>query len=509
MRPKSWLLVSCSFSILLAHPAAAADEGAIVAVRGATIHPVSGPPLSGAVLVVEGGRVKEIRADGSVPDGATVVDASGKVITPGFVDASSVLALAADDRRESAAEFSVLDAVDPYAEEDIALVRASGTTSVAVDPASRGAFAGQGAVLRLVPAGNLAAMTLKPSAFERGTLAAIAQERTTSLQRLEDYFSMQRTLAGAKEYAEQWARYREDLAEYEKKKKEYEEKKAKGEVGSTPPAPRTDSGTETPRTGGEERPGGGRRGGRPPGGGGGGERRRGGEGGGAGEERRPPAAEGAGAAPAGGAEKTAKDEAPKKPQKPATDPGRETLARVLAGELPLFLECHRASDIRNALRLADEFSSVRLVLLGATEAASVAEDLRSRGVAVVVGPVVLPGPRDLARRSHDPALAARLHEKGVAVAIGSGSVAPLASRYLNLAAAAAAGEGLPRDAALAAITLRAAEALGVADRVGSLDPGREADFLIWDRDPIDARARLEAVYVGGVRVSDDEMRRRG
>jgi len=514
MRPRRTIallaLVSLA-AVALAPAAPTRANGDAFAVRGATVHTVSGAPLAGAVLVVEGGRVKEIRADGTVPEGLPVVDASGKVITPGFVDASSALALSADERREGSAELSVLDGFDPYREEEIASVRATGTTAVGVDPASRSAFAGKGAALRLVPGATLDQMTLKPAAFERGTLgAAVGQDRTSSLQRLEDYYSMQRALSGAKEYVEQWNRYRDDLAEYEKKKKEYDEKKARGEISSTPtPAPTPRAEGDGPPPGGEERRG--RRGGRPPGGGGGGERR---GGGGGGEERRggpegsgPPRGGDASAPAAAGGEK--KDEPPKKPAKPATDPAKEALALVLKGELPLFLECHRANDIRSALRLADEYSPVRLVLVGATEAAPLAAELRSRGVATIVGPVVLPGLRDLARRSHDPSLAATLHAAGVTVAIASGAFASEGSRYLNLAAAAAVAEGLPRDAALAAVTLRAAEALGIADRVGSLAPGRDADFLVWDRDPLDARARLEAVYVGGVRVSDDEMRRRG
>jgi imidazolonepropionase-like amidohydrolase len=511
MRPKSCFLVAllALAPLVLPRPAAAAanaeEPEAAFAVRGATIHPVSGAPVTGASLVVEGGRVKEIRSDGSVPDGMAVVEANGKVITPGFVDASAALGLGQEERREGSPELSVLDGFDTYDEEALSLVRATGTTAIAIEPLSRGAFAGKGALLRLVPGVGHDEMTLSPAAFERGSLGTISQGRTTSLQRLEDYYSMQRTLAGAKEYIEQWDRYREDLAEYEKKKKEYDEKKARGEITpSSTPEPRTESGGEPPPSGEERRPGG-RRGGRPPGGGGGGGGERRGGGGAGGEERRPPSDAARG--PAASEEK--KDEPPKKPAKPATDPARETLAQVVKGELPLFLECHRANDIRSALRLAEEFSSVKLVLVGATEAVSVADEIRARGVAAIVGPVFLPFQRDLARLSHDASLASKLHAAGVAVAISSGGLSPAGSRYLNLQAAAAAAEGLPRDAALAAITLRAAEALGVADRIGSLSPGREADFLIWDRDPIDARARLEAVYVGGRRVSDDEMKRRG
>ncbi len=500
MRSTSLLATVLVFSLGIL-PARAADEGAF-AVRGATVHTVSDGTVENAVLVVENGKVKEIRADGSVPGGFRVIEAEGKVVTPGFVDAGAILGLDANDRRGASAELDVLDAFDRYREDDIASIRATGTTAVAIDPGPPGPFAGLGAVLRLVPGGaDLAAMTLRREAFERGALGLVQGSRTTSLQRLEDYYSMQRTLVSTKEYIEQWEKYKEDLAEYEKKKKEWDEKKKnapKGEGAAEtkePPKPAETEGAGEERRGGR----GGRGGGPPPGG-----ERRGGF-------RRPPGGGGEGSErPA--AERSSegdKDGPPKKPDKPRTDPAREALIGVVKGERPLFLEAHLASDIRNALRLVDEFG-VRLVLLGATEAVPLADEIRSRGVAVIVGPVVLPGRRDLARDEHDPALAARLHAAKVPVAISSGGVAALGSRYLNLAAAAAASFGLPGDAALASITLRPAEALEVADRIGALAPGRDADFLIWDRHPTeDARARLEAVYVGGVRIDEDELRRRG
>jgi imidazolonepropionase-like amidohydrolase len=88
----------------------------------------------------------------------------------------------------------------------------------------------------------------------------------------------------------------------------------------------------------------------------------------------------------------------------------------------------------------------------------------------------------------------------VPVAIATGADGPLAVRHLPLAAALAAGNGLDREAALRAVTLGAAEAAGFAKRVGSLEPGKDADLLVLDGDPLAAGTRVVAVWIDGVEV---------
>lgn len=188
----------------------------------------------------------------------------------------------------------------------------------------------------------------------------------------------------------------------------------------------------------------------------------------------------------------------KRPDKPARDPGQETLLLVLKGELPLQIEAHRVVDILNALRLQDDFG-VKLVLLGASEGYKVAGEIARRHVPVIVAPVSLSFvfPSHVTYGDHSRENAARLAAAGVRVALGVGGTEGLQSRFVRACAAMAAARGLEPRQALEAVTIRAAEALGVADRIGSLAPGKDADLIIIAGDPLDVRAPVEMVIQAG------------
>ncbi|MBX3465073.1 MAG: amidohydrolase family protein, partial [Planctomycetes bacterium] len=177
-----------------------------------------------------------------------------------------------------------------------------------------------------------------------------------------------------------------------------------------------------------------------------------------------------------------KDEGPKRPtwpKAPPANPQKEVLLRVVDGELPLRVEAHRPDELRAALALQRDRAIPVLVLERAVGAASLAEELAERGIAVVLTDV-LPETLPEAYADFDPtALPARLEATGVPFAIGSGSArrAPL----LPLMAATAVGGGLAPAAALRAITLTPAEILGIAADTGSLAAGKFADVLVCDR----------------------------
>ena len=184
-------------------------------------------------------------------------------------------------------------------------------------------------------------------------------------------------------------------------------------------------------------------------------------------------------------------------QAPKRDLALEPLAALLEGKLPAFIECYRADDIMTALRIVDEFK-LRAVLIGCAEGYRVAREIAKRDVPVIVGPMGV-GPKRVETMEVTIANAALLAEAGVKVvleaeedALGIGAL-----EELPLSAALAVKGGLARDAALRAITLTAAEVLGVADRVGSLEPGKEGDIVIFDGDPLDYRTRVKTVLLAG------------
>jgi imidazolonepropionase-like amidohydrolase len=174
----------------------------------------------------------------------------------------------------------------------------------------------------------------------------------------------------------------------------------------------------------------------------------------------------------------------------------EALAPVVRGELPLVLQARRASDVEAALRLAREWN-LKLILAGAHEAWRVADQIAAAGVPVLVNPLDnLPGSFESLGATLENA--ARLHRAGVTVAFASGESHN--ARNLRQAAGNAVAYGLPWDAALAAMTAVPARLWGVADRYGTLEPGKDADVVIWDGDPLEVTTFADAVFIRGVEV---------
>lgn len=187
---------------------------------------------------------------------------------------------------------------------------------------------------------------------------------------------------------------------------------------------------------------------------------------------------------------------------PKRDLKIEPLAELLRGRLTAFIECYRVDDIATALRLIDEFE-LKAVLVGCAEGYRLGDEIAKRNLPVIVSPLGI-GPRRTETETLTIENAARLHDAGVSVVIKSDDSFGLGSlRELPLAAALAVKGGLAREVALRAITLGAAEVLGVEDRIGSLDPGKDADIVIFDGDPLHYRTRVVRVLIDGETVFPD------
>ena len=171
----------------------------------------------------------------------------------------------------------------------------------------------------------------------------------------------------------------------------------------------------------------------------------------------------------------------------------EALIPVVKGELPLVLGAERASDIEAALRLAKDFH-LKLILAGASEGWIVAREIAEAKVPVLVNPLSnLPGAfESLGATLENPA---RLHKAGVTVAFMTGDAHN--SRNIRQGAGNAVAYGLPWDAALAAMTSVPAQIWGIAGRYGTLEPGKDADVVIWDGDPLEVTSFPTAVFIRG------------
>lgn len=178
----------------------------------------------------------------------------------------------------------------------------------------------------------------------------------------------------------------------------------------------------------------------------------------------------------------------------------EALLMLLHGEIPLRAHAHAADDIMTAIRIADEFG-LKLTIEHATSGHKIAEELARRSIAATVGPSITARVKvELKDRTYrTPAI---LHQAGVKIAlITDHPFLPVSS--LRLEAALAIREGLPETVALRAITLSAAEIIGVSDRVGSIEPGKDADFVILDGPPFAVSTKVEHVFINGIEVSNN------
>jgi len=179
---------------------------------------------------------------------------------------------------------------------------------------------------------------------------------------------------------------------------------------------------------------------------------------------------------------------------PDRDLRMETLVRVLQGQLPLRAHAHRADDIMTAIRVADEFG-VKIVIEHCTEGFKIADELARRGIPAITGPA-LTGRAKVELKDRTNANAGILSRAGVKVAIMTDHpVIPI--NYLSLSAALAVKAGMEETEALKAITIYAAEIIGLADRIGSIEKGKDADLIIMNGHPLEIKTKIGHVIIDG------------
>jgi len=488
-------------------------RGPLLAIKVGTIHPVSGPDIKNGVILVRGGKIQRVGAasDVTVPAGATVLEYSEGHAYPGLVDAMSSAFAGSGDLRFSGtnAGSDFKDALDRDHKPSRKVIE-SGVTTAYVSNRSGSTWRGIGVIIR--PRNN---------GFQRFSdrLHGGVQLRMTTGTGSSHALSRQKKLLGygksfdaLEAYEKKFKDHEKAMKEYEKKYKEYldyflKKNKKKGTGAKT--------------AGGNPRPGmgrgarrGGRRGGtpaKPPG---------------AGDKKEPPKKEppkkeppkkeppkketpkkapakqdpGKAKTPAktAKAKPAAKDpKAPKKPKYPKPVkkvPASEALLKVKRGDLPLRVEAHRRDEIRAMLKMAQEKEIPQVTLEHASEAAAIAQELVDAGVPVVITDLLPGAAKGTYEERRDGSLPGKLNEAGVAVAIATGGGA---AQHLTMKAACACGRGMPEDAAIRAITLTAAEVLGVANHVGSLDRGKVADVLITSGPLLQSDTRVLRVISRG------------
>lgn len=386
---------------------AAAAGAQTIAITNAKIYPVSGPMIERGTVVLRDGRITAVGADVAVPADAQRVDGTGKVVTPGLVNAATQLGLveigAVSSTRGGSArgKDGIAAAFQPWlgfnaASVLLAPARSGGITSAMIFPQG-GLISGQGAVIHLVT-GTATDMVLRAPV---GMMASLGPSggmpRAETLMRLREILDDART-------------YRTRRADFERAQtREFA-------------ASRLDL---------------------------------------------------------------------------------EAIGMVLDRRIPLIVGADLAGDIRAALALADEFK-VRLIIAGGAEAWEVADALAAAKVPVLTGAMnnIPESFESLGQRQENAGLLAKA---GVTVALignaGGGDEEAFNVRNVRYEAGNAVAYGMDWNAALRAITLTPAELFGVADAVGSLQPGKSADVVVWSGDPFEFASQPEHVYIAGREVT--------
>lgn len=172
----------------------------------------------------------------------------------------------------------------------------------------------------------------------------------------------------------------------------------------------------------------------------------------------------------------------------------EALIPVIEGRMPIIAVVQKASDIRAVLKFARE-EKIKVILSGAEEGWMAAREIAAAGVPVILDPLSS-RPQTFQTLGASLENAAKLDAAGVTVVLqGSGGAHRI--RELRYNAGNAVAYGMPYQAALAAMTINPAKVFGVADKVGSLEPGKDADVVIWTADPFEPLSQPTAIFIRG------------
>jgi imidazolonepropionase-like amidohydrolase len=378
-----------------------------IALTGGRIVPIEGEPIDGGTVTLEDGLITGVHGPGfTPPDGAEIVDATGKWVLPGFIDAHAHLGVheeaegwAGNDTNEMTgpvmAQVRALDAINPD-DEGFRDALTGGVLAVNINPGSGNPIGGQTVAIRCWGR-TVDEMVLKSPA---GLKSALGENpKRVYGERKETPSTRLGTAAVIREAFVDALNYQAKLDD---------------------PSP----------------------------------------------ERAPV----------------------------ARDLKLEALNLVLRREIPWRQHCHRADDIATAMRIAREFG-YELVIDHGTEAHLLADQIAAAGVPVVIGPL-LTSRSKVELRNRSLANPGRLAAAGVTIAITTDHpVVPI--HFLIHQATLAVKEGLDPEVALRAVTINPARIIGCADRLGSLEPGKSADIVIWSGDPLDVMSRAERAFIAG------------
>jgi len=421
-------------ALLLALPFLRAQDKPVIAIQGGIVLTMAGDAIEGGTVVMWQGKIAAVGKQVSIPDGAQIIDATGKYVMPGIVDAMTYYGIrpfALNDRAKPVTpENKVILAYYPFGKRmhgEKGIVKdqeilSGGVTTVYIAPGDQQVIGGQGAVVKTYGADYEAFTLREPAAIDMCIGDPPKQEpryigAKPPLTRMGIATLLRKALVGAQQY--------------EQKLKDYDQKSDEEKEKASPP----------PRT-----------------------------------------------------------------------LDMEALIKLLNKDIPARIESDFVDDIRTAIRICDEFD-IDLVIDSGLGAYKVKDILAEKKIPVVLGPPIHPFVQggevsmtpDLYREMDDYN-ATKLLKAGVPVALASfgfsfgGFGYATSGRWLLLEAAYLTGFNVSDEDALKMITINAAQILGVADRVGSLEKGKDADVIILDGYPLHIKTWVDQVFIDGENV---------
>ena len=388
-----------------------------VAIRNATIYPVTSAPIENGTIVFANGTITAVGKDVAVPQGAMVIDGTGLRVYPGLIDSGTRVGLVEVDAVPGTVDTAELGDINPNARAEVAVnphsnvipvTRVNGITTVITEPTG-GIVSGSSALIQLA-GWTPEEMTVKaPVAmhihFPRlrgGRFAEVPQDEEAEKEAKKNYTQQVDKLRDILRDAQAYA-------------------KAVAARAKDPSVKRYDR-----------------------------------------------------------------------------DLILEALVPVVEGREPVVLHASLERDIKAALKFADEFK-LKVILADADDVAKVIPELKRRNIPVILGPIL-----ELPPREDDPydlifSNAKALYDAGIPFSIQSQDSHN--ARNLPYHAAACAAFGLPKEAALKAVTIYPAQIFGVADKVGSLEAGKRADVILTDGDPLEIVTHVKRLFIGGEDIS--------
>lgn len=389
----------------------------MLAIVNGKVYTITGGVIEEGVVLVDGGKIVAVGKDVKVPEGAEVIDAKGKTVTPGLIDSHSHLAVFgepsvwanADGNETSDPITSQIRGIDSLNPQDPAIrdVVAGGVTTVYTGPGSANIIGGTGFAMKL--RGKTVDEMVIPGT--EGMKMALGEnpkrvygdmQHKTPKTRMGSAAVLRDALVKATNYMNKWDAYNEKVA--------------KGE-NATPPD---------------------------------------------------------------------------------RDLKWEALVPVLKGKMICRIHAHRADDIMTAIRVSEEFH-LKYSIEHCTEGYVIADVLGAKKVTASIGPLLMSrGKMEIIdTRISTPGV---LQKAGVKVCLNCDTSGN--TKWLGMHAGLAVREGMCPDEAMKAITINCAELLGIADRVGSLEAGKDADLVIWSGHPFNTLTVAEKVFIDGKLVHE-------